>query len=49
MAWKNDDADPVMTLQGVFTEAVPHERAPREMTSCDAGSSSAIATRPVSR
>lgn len=26
VAWKNDDADPVMTLQGVFTEAVPHER-----------------------
>jgi uncharacterized protein YndB with AHSA1/START domain len=26
LAWKNDDADPVMTLQGVFTEVVPHER-----------------------
>jgi uncharacterized protein YndB with AHSA1/START domain len=26
LAWKNEDADPVMTLQGVFTEAVPHER-----------------------
>jgi uncharacterized protein YndB with AHSA1/START domain len=27
LAWKNGDADPFMTLQGVFTEAVPHERA----------------------
>lgn len=26
LAWKNEDADPVMTLQGVFTEVVPHER-----------------------
>lgn len=26
LAWKSDEADPVMTLQGVFTEAVPHER-----------------------
>jgi uncharacterized protein YndB with AHSA1/START domain len=26
LAWKNDDADPVMTLQGVFTEVVLHER-----------------------
>ena len=26
LAWKSEDADPVMTLQGVFTEAVPHER-----------------------
>jgi uncharacterized protein YndB with AHSA1/START domain len=26
LVWKSDDADPVMTLQGVFTEAVPHER-----------------------
>ena len=26
LAWKNEDADPVMTLDGVFTEAVPHER-----------------------
>jgi uncharacterized protein YndB with AHSA1/START domain len=26
LAWKNDDADPFMTLQGVFTEVVPHER-----------------------
>lgn len=27
LVWKSDDADPAMTLQGVFTEAVPHERA----------------------
>ena len=26
LAWKSADADPVMTLQGVFTEVVPHER-----------------------
>jgi uncharacterized protein YndB with AHSA1/START domain len=26
LAWKSKDADPVMTLQGVFTEVVPHER-----------------------
>jgi len=26
LAWKSDEADPVMTLQGVFTEFVPHER-----------------------
>ena len=26
LAWKSADADSVMTLQGVFTEAVPHER-----------------------
>lgn len=26
LAWKNADADPVMTLHGVFTEVVPHER-----------------------
>jgi uncharacterized protein YndB with AHSA1/START domain len=26
LAWKSEDADPVMTLDGVFTEAVPHER-----------------------
>jgi uncharacterized protein YndB with AHSA1/START domain len=26
IAWKNDDADPAMTLRGVFTEVVPHER-----------------------
>ena len=26
LAWKGADADSVMTLQGVFTEAVPHER-----------------------
>jgi uncharacterized protein YndB with AHSA1/START domain len=26
LAWKSEDADPVMTLEGVFTEAVPHER-----------------------
>jgi len=27
IAWKNDEADPFMTLQGVFTEVIPHERA----------------------
>ena len=26
LAWKNEEADPVMTLQGVFTEVVPHQR-----------------------
>ena len=26
LAWKNEEADPVMTLQGVFTEVVTHER-----------------------
>lgn len=26
LAWKNADADPIMTLEGVFTEVVPHER-----------------------
>ena len=26
LAWKNADADPFMTLQGVFTEVVPHQR-----------------------
>jgi uncharacterized protein YndB with AHSA1/START domain len=26
LAWKTEDADPVMTLEGVFTEVVPHER-----------------------
>jgi uncharacterized protein YndB with AHSA1/START domain len=26
LAWKSDEADPAMTLQGVFTEALPHER-----------------------
>jgi uncharacterized protein YndB with AHSA1/START domain len=26
MAWKSDDADPAMTLRGVFTEVVPCER-----------------------
>ena len=26
LAWKNEEADPVMTLQGVFTEVVPNER-----------------------
>ena len=26
LAWKNEEADPFMTLQGVFTEVVPHER-----------------------
>jgi uncharacterized protein YndB with AHSA1/START domain len=27
VSWKSDEADPAMTLRGVFTEAVPHERA----------------------
>jgi uncharacterized protein YndB with AHSA1/START domain len=27
VAWKNDEADPVMTLRGAFTEVVLHERA----------------------
>ena len=27
LAWKNDEADPFMTLEGVFTEVMPHERA----------------------
>jgi uncharacterized protein YndB with AHSA1/START domain len=26
LAWKSDDADPVMTLKGTFTEVVMHER-----------------------
>ena len=26
LAWKSADADPVMTLRGVFKEVVPHER-----------------------
>lgn len=26
LAWKNDEADPIMTLEGVFTEVVPYER-----------------------
>jgi uncharacterized protein YndB with AHSA1/START domain len=26
VAWKSDEADPVMTLRGVFTEVVLHER-----------------------
>jgi uncharacterized protein YndB with AHSA1/START domain len=26
IAWKSDDADPAMTLRGVFTEVVLHER-----------------------
>lgn len=26
LAWKSDDADPAMTLRGVFTEVAPHER-----------------------
>jgi uncharacterized protein YndB with AHSA1/START domain len=26
LAWKSDEADPAMTLQGVFTEVVLHER-----------------------
>src|SRR4051812_43337664 len=27
IAWRSDDADPAMTLKGVFTEVVPHEYA----------------------
>jgi hypothetical protein len=27
LAWKSDEADPVMTLRGAFTEVVLHERA----------------------
>jgi uncharacterized protein YndB with AHSA1/START domain len=27
VAWKSEDADPAMTLRGVFTEVVPHERS----------------------
>jgi uncharacterized protein YndB with AHSA1/START domain len=27
LAWKNEEADPFMTLQGEFTEAAPHQRA----------------------
>jgi uncharacterized protein YndB with AHSA1/START domain len=26
LAWKDDETDPVMTLEGVFTEVVAHER-----------------------
>ena len=26
IAWKSEEADPAMTLEGVFTEVVPHER-----------------------
>jgi len=26
LAWKNEDADPIMTLRGVFKEVIPHER-----------------------
>ena len=26
LAWKSEDADPVMTLRGEFTEVIPHER-----------------------
>jgi uncharacterized protein YndB with AHSA1/START domain len=26
LAWKSEEADPAMTLQGVFTEVAPHER-----------------------
>jgi uncharacterized protein YndB with AHSA1/START domain len=26
LVWKSEEADPAMTLHGVFTEAVPHER-----------------------
>jgi uncharacterized protein YndB with AHSA1/START domain len=36
LAWKSEDADPVMTLQGVFTEAVPHERMVHTETMRDA-------------
>ena len=27
VAWKSGEADPAMTLEGVFTEVMPHERA----------------------
>lgn len=27
LAWKSDEADPAMTLRGVFTEVAPHARA----------------------
>lgn len=27
VVWKTDEADPAMTLHGVFTDVVPHERA----------------------
>lgn len=27
LAWKSDEGDAIMTLQGEFTEVVPHERA----------------------
>lgn len=26
LAWKSDDADPAATLEGTFTEVIPHER-----------------------
>jgi uncharacterized protein YndB with AHSA1/START domain len=26
LAWKTEDADPVMTLRGEFTEVIPHQR-----------------------
>ena len=26
LAWKSEEADPAMTLEGVFTEVAPHER-----------------------
>src|SRR6185503_17002687 len=26
LAWKSEDADPAMTLQGVFKEVIPYER-----------------------
>src|SRR5215813_4749416 len=26
LAWRDAEADPVMTLQGEFTEVIPHER-----------------------
>jgi uncharacterized protein YndB with AHSA1/START domain len=31
-AWKNEHADPVMTLQGTMTEVVPHERVVHTQT-----------------
>src|ERR1044071_4821912 len=27
VVWKSEEADPAMTLHGVFTDVVPHERA----------------------
>jgi uncharacterized protein YndB with AHSA1/START domain len=37
LAWKNEEADPVMTLQGVFKEVVPHERMVHTETMVMAG------------